>query len=377
MNSNYDLIATVNINIESPIVDETSFGNLLIVGPGPSVTPATAPAAVGEYKSLKAVTDAGWAATDPVAVAAKVAFAQTPTPYKIYIAPIQIVTTAADGGGTTSAPEAATATITRALANQDWYVVCTAGVEASEYPAIASLIETQERMFVFTELDFNFTTKVGSVSSSAGLYRTFGIFGKETSTQAAGSVPSENKHLNVAFAAAWLNYQSGSETAAFKELRTVKPSVLTDTEIAGLEEGGINYFTTIGNRNVTMVGKVLAGEWADIIRFRDWLKSDMQVRLANVFVNNAKVPYTDAGIALLHSAMRESLTEGQNRGGIAADEYDEDGNLTPGFETNVPSAASISASQKASRRLTGPQFRARLSGAIHFAEITGSMTYDK
>ena len=26
MNSNYDLIANVNINIESPIVDETSFG---------------------------------------------------------------------------------------------------------------------------------------------------------------------------------------------------------------------------------------------------------------------------------------------------------------------------------------------------------------
>ena len=125
-----------------------------------------------------------------------------------------------------------------------------------------------------------------------------------------------------------------------------------------------------------MGGKVLGGEWADIIRFRDWLKSDMQARLTNVFVNNAKVPFTDAGIALVHSAIRESLTEGQNRGGVAPDEYDVDGTLIPGYETSVPSAASIPASMKASRKLFGPSFRARLNGAIHFTEITGSMTYE-
>lgn len=376
MNSNYDLIANVNINIESPIVDETSFGNLLIVGPAPSVAHATAPALLGEYKSLKAVLDAGWAEADPVAVAAKVAFAQTPTPYKIYIAPIQVITTAGEGNATLETPESATATITRALASQDWYVVCTAGVDAEQYPSIATLIETQERMFVYTELNFNFSAKTGSVSNATSFFRTMGIFGKETSAQAAGSVPEENKYLNVAFAAKWLSYESGSETCAYKELSIIKPSALTDIEISALEECGVSYFATIGNRNVTMGGKVLAGEWADIIRFRDWLKNDMQVRIANVFINNAKVPYTDAGIALIHSAIRESLTEGQNRSGIASDEYDSDGNLIPGFETSVPSAADISSVQKASRKLIGPKFRARMSGAIHFAEITGSMTYE-
>ena len=376
MNSNYDLIANVNINIESPIVDETSFGNLLIVGPGPATAPETAPAVIGEYKSLKAVLDAGWGENEPVAVAAKVAFAQTPTPYKIYIAPIQLVTTAGEGNETVSNPESATATVTRALSNHDWFVLCTAGVDATQYPSIASLIETQERIFVYTELNSNFTSKAGSVSNASTPYRTLGIFGKETSAQAVASVPAENNYMNVAFAATWLNYESGTETTAFKELRAVYPSTLTDAEIAALEAGNINYFTTIGNKNVTMIGKVLGGEWADIIRFRDWLKNDMQARLANVFVNNAKVPFTDAGIALLHSAIRESLTEGQNRGGISPDEYDEDGNLVPGYETSVPTAGSISSAQKASRKLTGPSFRARMSGAIHFATIVGSMTYD-
>lgn len=375
MNSNYDLIANVNINIESPIVDETSFGNLLIVGPGPATAPETAPAVIGEYKSLKAVLDAGWGANEPVALAAKVAFAQTPTPYKIYIAPIQVVTTG-EGNNAVETPEAVTATVTRALANHDWYVLCTAGVEAAQYPGIAALVETAERLFVYTELNFNFSTKVGSITNASSLYRTIGIFGKETSAQAVASVPAENNYLHVAFAAAWLNYESGTETTAFKELRAVNPSTLSDAEVAALEDANVNYFTTIGNKNVTMIGKVLGGEWADIIRFRDWLKNDMQARLANVFVNNAKVPFTDAGIALLHSAIRESLTEGQNRGGISPDEYDEDGNLVPGYETSVPTAGSISSAQKASRKLSGPSFRARMSGAIHFATIVGSMTYD-
>lgn len=376
MNTNYDLIAKVNIDIESPLVDDTSYGNLLIVGPGPVTAPETPPAIVGEYKSLKEVLSAGWGADEPVAMAAKVAFAQAPTPYHIYIAPIQVITTATDGGGTTQAPEAVTDTITRALSSTDWYVVCTAGVDSAQYPAIAALIEQEERIFCYTELNFNFDTKVGSVAEHDELFRSIGIFGKETSAQAVASVPAENVYMNVAFAVTWLSYQSGTETTAFKELRSVKPASLSKAEIAALDAGAVNYFTNIGSRNVTMGGKVLAGEWADIIRFRDWLKNDMQARLANVFVNNPKVPFTDAGIALLHSAIRESLTEGQNRGGIALDQYDNDGNLYPGFETSVPSAASITVEQKAARKLVGPSFRARMTGAIHFVEITGSMTYD-
>ena len=67
---------------------------------------------------------------------------------------------------------------------------------------------------------------------------------------------------------------------------------------------------------------------------------------------------------------------GQGVGGIAEDEFDEDGNTIPGYQTSVPLAATISASDKASRRLTNCKFKARLAGAIHFAELTGSLTYE-
>ena len=124
---------------------------------------------------------------------------------------------------------------------------------------------------------------------------------------------------------------------------------------------------------ITMNGKVVAGEWADVIRFRDWLKNDMQVRVVNLFVTRPKVPYTDSGIGLVQNQMLASLKAGQDVGGIAEEEFDEDGNSIPGYTTSVPLAA---ASERASRRLTKCTFKARLAGAIHFAELSGSLTYE-
>lgn len=181
--------------------------------------------------------------------------------------------------------------------------------------------------------------------------------------------------MNVAWVAKWLNYESGSETSAFKTLASVYPSELTTTEMKALEGNNMNFFVTVGNKNITMNGKTRGGEWADIIRFRDWLKNDMQVSVVNLFVSRPKVPYTDSGIALVQNQMIASLKRGQNAGGVAEDEFDEDGNTIPGFVTSVPLAASIPTSEKASRKLRKCKFKARLAGAIHFAEITGSLTY--
>lgn len=86
--------------------------------------------------------------------------------------------------------------------------------------------------------------------------------------------------------------------------------------------------------------------------------------------------YTDAGISLVQNQMIASLKSGQDAGGIAESEFDEDGTEIPGYVTSVPLAASLSASEKASRKLTKCKFKARLAGAIHFAELKGSLTYE-
>lgn len=387
MSKNFDLIATVDIDIQTPIVDDTSFDNLLIVGPLPKVAPDKAPPKVGAYSSVDEVLAAGWVASgddaDPVGVAAQVAFGQSPRPSTVYIAPIQTKTTQVEDEESGEVAEVVEAestveTIQRAIATSGWYVVCTAGVDPAEYEEIAAYIETQEKMFVYTEMDYFGAGEEGENASYVGTvyFRSMGVYGKEESDQAMEDVPEANAYINVAFAAKWLNYESGSETSAFKTLATVYPSKLTTTEMKALEGDAMNYFITVGNKNITMHGMTRGGEWADVIRFRDWLKNDMQLAVVNLFVTRPKVPYTDSGIALVQNQMIASLKRGQNAGGIAEDEFDEDGNTIPGFVTSVPLSSSITASEKASRKLRNCKFKARLAGAIHFAELKGSLTYE-
>lgn len=517
MSKNYDMIATVDIDIQSPIVDDTSFDNLLIMGPAPKGE-NSAPD-VGVYASLTEVEDAGFVSTgdnaDPVGIAARVAFSQSPAPTQVYIA-VQKLTKEAEGaaetikeaneivkdtisasgnvtgctitfnenarrlyiilegpisgvnntelvekltakgytvsvegsvitgledlsklpifadiaamqkgdedivitvsvekegaspvsyGVTVSYPDAkkkaSTAetgaadentpidspdtvleepavTIARALGMSGWYVLCTAGVDPALYEDIAAYIETQEKMFCYTEMNFFGAGEDGGNAPSVGTvyFRSMGIYGRERTDQADEDVPEANWYMNVALVAKWLNYSSGSETAAFKVLAGVYPSELTSTEMKVLADANLNYFITVGNKNITMNGKVIGDEWADIIRFRDWLKNDMQVRVVNLFITRPKVPYTDSGISLVQNQMIASLKAGQDAGGIAEEEFDEDGNSIPGYTTSVPLAASLSASEKASRKLTKCTFKARLAGAIHFAELKGSLTYE-
>ena len=122
-------------------------------------------------------------------------------------------------------------------------------------------------------------------------------------------------------------------------------------------------------------GKVKAGEWIDVIRFRDWLENDMRVRVANVLLSNPKIPYTDSGIALIRTAMVSSLMQGQQNGGISETTIATDGTLIPGYAVSVPSAASISAADKAARVLNNCRFEAYLSGAIHAVKIIGYLSY--
>jgi len=524
MSNNFDMIATVSINIASPVSSGANFGNLLILGPGPTGTPKIPRAIpdVGVYGSLEEAQDVGFvtdgANADPVGVAARVAFSQSPKPTEVYIA-IQKKAAGASGarqtildaneaiksmvgqqadmtgceivfnedtrriyitltgpgtdmantglaealaalqekdytvsvGGTkvtdlagmktlpafteisemeeggedvnvvvtvehegaldvsygmtvrypeagvlraaaenensdegtpidnpTETLELATATAARAVGKSGWYLLCTAGVDSEEYEGIAAYIEATEKMFAYTELGFFGAGEGGSNKASVGsvYMRTLGIYGRQSTVQADADIPEANLYINVAMAAAWLFYQPGSETPAFKKLFSVYPSDLSTGEMKALQEAHLNYFVEVGGRNITMNGQVVGNEWADVIRFRDWLKDDMQTRLVNLFVTEPKVPYTDSGIAKVENQMKASLDRGQRVGGIAEDEYDEEENLIPGYTTTVPRSASLTASEKASRKLTGCSFMARLAGAIHQVAVTGTLTYE-
>ena len=357
--SNLDRIVNITIELQTVVSSGASFDNILIVGPAPK-TPleeVTIPD-VGVYTSLSAVNEMGWVSegdsADPVGIAARIAFSQSVKPQKIYIA-VQKTTE----GSTLEAP---TATLSRAESENGWYVALAAGIPEEDLEDMAEWTEAREKMFGYAYAD----PADNPVTNT--YYRTFGIcYGDD-----AGS---GDPYKHVAMAVRFLSYDAGSETWVNKSLASVSMSKFTDTEIDTIDKAPASYYIQVGDTGLVQGGKVRAGEWIDVIRFRDWLKNDMQLRILNLLVKRPKVPYTDKGIGLVRNQMIASLKEGTRRGGIAEDQYNSDDELIPGFTTSVPLAADLSDTQRKSRILEDCTFSAILAGAIHVVNVNGSLVY--
>ena len=357
-------IVTVNVSISSPAVDSASFDNLLILGLPPVKTPLRPLPDVGVYSDLSEVSGAGYetvgSGADPVGIAARIAFSQNPKPSRIFIAALR------EGGDTLL--ESVTDTLNRALETTGWYVICPAGIPESDFELIAEWTEAQVKLFAYTFLS-------GADPVPPVYFRSHGWCGLIGDDDQPSDVPDSNSYLHCAIAAKALSHPAGSETWAFKQLAAVHPSALSGTLLKSLTEGDSNYFTRLAGRNVSMNGKVRGGEWIDVIRGRDWLQNDMQLRIFNLLIMNPKIPYTNSGISLVEAQMMASLKAATERSIVAEDEFDADGALVPGFTTNVPNSMNLTATQRASRVLQDCRFSARLAGAIHCIRVDGGLTY--
>ena len=384
MSSNLERICIVDIAIASPISNDANFDNCLIIGPAPAAPKGDIPK-VGVFNALEELTELGFVAVganaDPIGVAARVAFSQSPRPHEVYVTcvPAAAPVVAAEGeeeAGTEPVVPAAVSVadvLTEALDTNGWYCICPVGLTKEQVKEVIEWTETQNKLCGYIDDDPD------NPIVQAGIYmRSYPVYPKVTPDQADADVPLENKYgMAIAMAAKAMNYHAGSETWALKPLAAVTPSKLNSTAIKKMQAANFNYVLTVASKNITQGGKTNSGEWIDIVRFRDWLQNDMQVRVVNLLVTyKGKVPYTDGGIALVQNQMIASLKDGQRYGGISPTEYDEDGNEIPGFVTHMPLAANLTATQKASRKLEDVSFEARLAGAIHMVTIKGTLTYD-
>lgn len=252
-----------------------------------------------------------------------------------------------------------------------WYgLVLTERVKQTQLDA-AAWTEANDKLFITATneaevLNPSVTTDLISVLKNTRYYRTAVLYHTNATTE----------YPDAAWAGRVFTIHPGAETWALKSLASVTPSPLTSTQKQTVVNKGGNTFEFYQEQiALTNPGMVAAGEWIDVIRFRDWLKDTIQVNMTQMMINRDKVPYTDAGIQLCVNNLRKSLQEGQNVGGIAPDELDANNNTVPGFVITYPRSLELAPSIKASRVLS-LGFTARLAGAIHVVEITGALAYE-
>ena len=373
MSSNLERICTVDISLATPISNDANFDNSLIIGPLPAAPKATIPD-VFVVNSLEELTEMGFVAVgdkaDPVGVAARVAFSQSPRPHELYVTclPAQEAGEEAEEGAGSVVAD----TLTNALGTNGWYCIHSVGLTKDQVLEVIQWTETQNKLHGYMDDDPD-----NPIVEPGIYFRSFPVYPKVTLEQPDDEVPLENKYgMSIAMASKAMNFHAGEETWALKPLAAVTPSKLKTAGIKKMEAANFSYVIKVASKNVTQGGKTNAGEWIDLIRFRDWLQNDMQVRVVNLLIVNPKVPYTDPGISSVENQMKASLKDGQKWGGIAPTEYDEDGNPNPGYVTSVPLASSLTSTQKASRTLENCRFDARIAGAIHMVNIKGNLTYE-
>lgn len=255
--------------------------------------------------------------------------------------------------------------------DSDFYGIVLASRDKDDIMAMAEWVETQTKLFGTSTAeqgakDSETDTDLLSMLKAKNYYRTFAFYHEL----------ADSEYLEAGVMARCFAIEPGGETWANKVLSGLTADNLTETEYLAISGKNGNTFETFRNKSITQNGKVAGDEWIDVIRFRDWLQEEITVNVFNLLINSDKVPYTDAGIALVENQIRQALLLGQRRGGIAPTEYDEDNNENLGFTIEMPLAANIPANTKAQRLLEDVNFTARLAGAIHVVEITGSFTYE-
>ncbi len=350
--SNIDDIVNVQISVESPTGTGESFSALLLVAPQPDNAGLGIPD-VAEITYASDLADYGYDEDSETYLAATIAFAQEPRPEKVYV-----VIRKSESGTV----EGITTTLERAAGTVGWYGIALVGdVTGSDLKTVAQWTDSNEKLFGFSWTGSEIPIDVTAYN------RTFAMY--YNSTEAA------DKYGALALMAKCFGYDPGSESWDLKSISGVSASTLTNAKISELEKIPSMYYVKVANKNCSMNGKVGSGEWIDIIRFRDWLTSEIQSKVFSYLTANKKIPYTDSGITGVQNRIEEVLTSAQRIGGIDSDSTDEDGNVTKGFTVSVPKAASISSSEKKTRKLRNVTFTARLAGAINATYIKGTLTY--
>ena len=246
--------------------------------------------------------------------------------------------------------------------DDDFYFVSIESHSPADIEEIADVIEAESKIFVTSyngsdATDPTDTQDIGSVLQAKDLARTMLIYAEN---------PGE--YPEMAFVGLQAPKDPGSTTWKFKTVSGVTVSRLTTTQSLTLKGTrfdygkGYNTYENFGGRNILSEGRMVNGEFVDIIRFADWLEARMRERIYLTLVNSEKIPYTAAGFAIIEGRIREVLQEGVAVGGLGS------------FNVTVPNPRTLDPNLRANRVAEGFEFVGVLSGAVHFVSVQGRLT---
>nr|WP_216855362.1 DUF3383 family protein [Paenibacillus alba] len=239
---------------------------------------------------------------------------------------------------------------------KDWYFLISTSALIADVTVIADAIELDGTHQFFarssTKDDLSTILAKKYTKTTVFYHATITNYPEATLIGAAGSAPV------------------GSITWKFKTLKGITPMDISASELASIHAlGAITYVTKAGD-DVTSEGKVVSGEYIDIIHAKDYVQFSIGYEVQKLFNNAPKVPYTAAGIAQIESAVKTVLQRAHNQGMIASDK---DGIGLYG--TTFKPREDVDPADRAARTYNDGSFFFELAGAIHETRIKGVIKY--
>lgn len=338
-----DSIVNVNITAETAAVTQAGFGTPLVLG-----EEFDWPERVRYYASTAAMIEDGFDASDASVKAVGAILSQNPKVPRVLV-------------GMRSADESVSLAddiLAIQVVNSDWYGLVLAESDAADIEEAAATIESMRKLFAATSdeaaiLDPASTTDLASKLNAKGYARTFLLYGN----------PEE--HGAAAWMGAMFPKDPGSASWKFKSLRGVSVSKLSAAGIATLQAKNCNYYRELAGASITAEGVTPSGEFIDITHGLDWLQARLQEDIYGLLVRTDKVPYTDAGVAMVENLIRARLQVGIGIGLLAED---------PAPTVSVPKVRDVPQNDRANRHLPDLRFSAVLAGAIHSLTINGTVS---
>ena len=292
-----------------------------------------------ECYSMEDVVQAGFAEGTAMYKAANAVFAQEHRPSKIAVC--------ASSGTLT---EAITAVVAK-----DFRQIVVVNGKTDEYIAAADYVEATKKMMFVSLSATNFATIKTSFEGKK--YKRTIIFVNGT------------EGANAALVGETAGRTVGSYTYKFRTLKGVIAETYTDAEIEAFHNAGAFVYVTKAGVDQTSEGFSQDGTFIDETENLDYVIADIEYRTQNVFPANGKVSYDNRGIALLEAATLSALKDAAENGIIA---QNDDG--TYDYSVAFGARSETTEADRASRVYKLGTFKFSLAGAIHYAEISGTVT---
>jgi hypothetical protein len=316
--------------------------------------------------------------------AALSAFSQNPRPVRL-----KVGYAATPVGANDAAKKADFITSLNAILNYDqsWYMI-TLDAALRDQPYLDGLVEWIEAQ-----------SKVAMIDSNAVLMQT-----AADTTNIAARHKGDVERTSVFYHATTTAYLAASAagymstrvfddadsayTLKFKKMPGIPALNVGSaalTAITGFVEGTgqsesvghcANALIDIGDQNFLVEGSTLTQNvFLDEIHATDWIIARTEEEALAMFLNNARIPFTDQGMQQLASVPRGIMAQAIRAGIVATDINPLTGEYEPSFSITVPSVFDVPESQRKARIAPAISVRFRYAGAVHYTTINYTMTF--